>query len=97
MYRHFVAALLLVMAGFTTPELLAQYAQPLQQLPPPLYIKLAGPPGTKVTIHRGEPKSRTFDLPCVVAFRPGYRYRLELTRVQAVLVPTPYRSIHPLM
>ena len=52
---------------------------------PPLYVRLAGSPGMKVTIYRGPPQGQTFDLPCLVGFRPGYRYRIELSEVVSAL------------
>jgi uncharacterized repeat protein (TIGR01451 family) len=69
------------------PVLQAQYPQQAPSLPPALYVRIAGPTGMRVTIYRGTPQSQTMNTPCVVAFRPGYRYRIELGGLQERLRP----------
>ena len=74
--RFFAAAVIAVLAA---PALLpAQYPPAPPNLPPPLYVRLAGPAGMKVSLYRGTAPAQSFDTPCLVAFRPGYRYRIEL-------------------
>jgi uncharacterized repeat protein (TIGR01451 family) len=41
-----------------------------------------------VTIYRGGPHGETINTPCMVAFRPGYQYRIELGGLPAHLRPT---------
>ena len=50
-------------------------------LPPPLFVRLAGPAGMTVTVYRGGPQGEMLNTPCVIAFRPGYRYRIATRRV----------------
>jgi uncharacterized repeat protein (TIGR01451 family) len=80
--RWFVAfRLSLVLSLAALPgALAAQYAvQPM--LPPPLYVRLVGPPGMQVTVYRGAAQGQTLPTPCVIGFRPGYRYRLQLGNI----------------
>ncbi|HVS40605.1 MAG TPA: hypothetical protein VMS17_33930 [Gemmataceae bacterium] len=58
------------------------------QAPPPLpgrgpspflFVRFAGPPGTKATFYQGRPEGRAFDGPVVVGLRPGYIYRVQLS------------------
>jgi uncharacterized repeat protein (TIGR01451 family) len=65
----------------------AQNAAPCPP-PPALFVRLSGPPGMKVTIYRGGPVGEMLNTPCVVGFRPGYRYRIELGDLPAQLRPT---------
>jgi uncharacterized repeat protein (TIGR01451 family) len=58
------------------------YPQPVA-LPAPLYVRLAGPVGTKVTIYRGGASPQTLPAPCIVGFRPGYCYRVELAGMES--------------
>jgi uncharacterized repeat protein (TIGR01451 family) len=51
---------------------------PVPVLPQLQYVRLSGPPGMKVTVYRGRAPAQTFDAPCVLGFRPGYRYRVQL-------------------
>jgi uncharacterized repeat protein (TIGR01451 family) len=67
--------------------LLAQYPPQAPALPPPLFVRLAGPAGMKVTIHRGDFQGQTLDVPCLIAFRPGYRYHIELSGLPENLRP----------
>jgi uncharacterized repeat protein (TIGR01451 family) len=77
-------------ALLTLPGLLmAQNPQQatVSALPPPLYVRIAGPVGMKVTVYRGAANEKSFDTPCVIAFRPGYRYRIELGNLPDRLRP----------
>ena len=81
-FRLAVLAAILVAPGWA----LAQYpsgptfaATPVPVLPALLYVRLLGPAGMKVTIYRGGAAAQTFDAPCMVGFRPGYRYRVQLS------------------
>jgi len=74
----------------------AQFPSQAPQLPPPLYVRLAGPPGMKVTIYRGGPSGQSFDLPCVVGFRAGYRYRIELSGLPEKLRPQASANATPI-
>src|SRR5437660_2253992 len=58
----------------------AQYAAPPQApvMPVPLRVRLAGPPGMRVSVYRGAAPPRSFPAPCQLAFRPGYRFRVRL-------------------
>ena len=77
-----------VLAMLVVPAaLLAQYGPQAAALPPPLFVRLAGPAGMKVTIYRGDFQGQMLDAPCLVAFRPGYHYRLELRALPAQLRP----------
>lgn len=74
MHRQSLLAIGLLFASAAVA--LGQYPQPL---PPPLFVRFAGPPGVKVTLYRGGPTGSTFDTPCTVGLRPGYVYRLEVS------------------
>jgi uncharacterized repeat protein (TIGR01451 family) len=76
--------LALVAAALGAPAWLhAQVAAPpMPQLPPPLYVRIAGPAGMKVTAYRGAAPPQTFTAPCTFAFRPGYRCRLQLGGIE---------------
>jgi uncharacterized repeat protein (TIGR01451 family) len=54
-------------------------AQLSTQLPAPLFVRVAGPPGMKVTLYRGQAQGNTLEAPFVVGLRPGYTYRLAVT------------------
>ena len=61
----------------------AARTQPLPPLPnrgmaPLLFVRFAGPTGTRATFYQGRPEGRTFDAPVVVGLRPGYVYRIKL-------------------
>ena len=71
-----VACASAALAQFTPPP-----PQPALQPPPLLYVRLAGPPGMKVTFYRGEPGGIALDTPCVVGLRPGYSYRVALSNI----------------
>ncbi len=48
-------------------------------MPAPLmYVRFAGPKGTKITVYRGFDAGQTLELPCTLGFRPGYSYRLAV-------------------
>jgi uncharacterized repeat protein (TIGR01451 family) len=59
---------------------------------PLLYVRLVGPPGSRVTLYQGRAKPRSFDSPAVVGLRPGYSYRVMFsnfdTRPGLTLYPT---------
>lgn len=61
-------------------------------LPPPLYVRFAGPPGMHVTAYPGSLKPVTFVAPFQFALRPGYLYRLKISDIPGhpalVLFPT---------
>jgi uncharacterized repeat protein (TIGR01451 family) len=59
----------------------AQFAAAPPLLPPPLYVRLVGPAGMQVTVYRGGQQGVTFNTPCVIGFRPGYHYRLQLGNI----------------
>src|SRR3954453_17357391 len=46
---------------------------------PLLYVRLAGPPGSRVTLFQGRAVPRSFPTPAVVGLRPGYSYRVMLS------------------
>ena len=84
--RRRMTSWLAVVAGMTMSVLAGashgQFApQPNAQLPPLLYLRLAGPQGMKVTLYRGDPAGVTFDAPCIVGLRPGYAYRVALSNI----------------
>jgi uncharacterized repeat protein (TIGR01451 family) len=56
-------------------------AAPLATLPPPLFVRIAGPKGMKATFFRGGAQGQTIETPCVVGLRPGYTYRVALSDV----------------
>jgi uncharacterized repeat protein (TIGR01451 family) len=79
---HIGLRLSLVLSLVVVPGVLsAQYHAPAP-LPPPLYVRLAGPPGMQVTVYRGGAQGVTLTTPCVIGFRPGYRYRLQLGNME---------------
>ncbi|HJZ55924.1 MAG TPA: hypothetical protein VKE74_13225, partial [Gemmataceae bacterium] len=58
--------------------------QPGMGLPipaPVLPAKVLVPQGVRVTAYPGSPLARMYDTPTVLAFRPGYVYRLELSNL----------------
>jgi uncharacterized repeat protein (TIGR01451 family) len=65
---------------------------PLPHPDPLLYVRFNGPPGLKITFYRGAATGRTLEVPCTVALRPGYRYRLKVNgfakRPKEYLTPT---------
>jgi uncharacterized repeat protein (TIGR01451 family) len=95
MRRNLLRAAVVLSALAAPAAVAAQYAAPAQAsaLPPPMYIRLAGPEGMKVTIYRGQVQPQTLATPCVVAFRPGYRYRLELSDIKGHRLATVYPSL----
>ena len=48
---------------------------------PVLPAKVIAPPGVRVAAYPGSPIARMYDTPAVLAFRPGYTYRLELANL----------------
>lgn len=66
-------------------------AAAMYQPPPLLFVKLIGPKGMQVTVHRGAALPMTFDTPCVLGLRPGFRYRLMLTNIE----PFPLERFYP--
>src|SRR5437667_6918807 len=67
-----------------------------RQLPDPvlpnlLFVRFSGPVGAKITFFRSA-NGQTFDVPCTIGLRPGYRYRAQISDVpgfpQLVLSPT---------
>jgi uncharacterized repeat protein (TIGR01451 family) len=73
--------------------MLALPAAVFGQGPPPLFVRLAGPAGMTVTVYRGGPQGEMLNTPCVIGFRPGYRYRIALgglpERLRPSGTPTP--------
>jgi uncharacterized repeat protein (TIGR01451 family) len=53
--------------------------RPVVEWPPLLYVRLDGPPGTKVTFYRGGPAGQSVPMPVVVGLRPGYIYRVQVS------------------
>ena len=45
---------------------------------PLLYVRFAGPEGTRATFYQGRAAPRAFNAPVVVGMRPGYCYRMKL-------------------
>lgn len=83
--RRWIAVVLVALAlsetGVETAR--AQFAFPPAPPPSPLmYVRFSGPRGAKITLYRGFDAGQTFELPCVVGFRPGYSYRLALFEMQ---------------
>src|SRR5262245_25315841 len=70
-----LAALALSPAAFAQPQPCCP-PLPGRGPSPLLYVRLAGPPGTRVTLYQGRAVPRTFPTPAVVGFRPGYSYRV---------------------
>src|SRR5207249_4775349 len=87
-HRHCV-----VIVGLLALPTAVQAQQSPQAAPPPLFVRLAGPPGMRVTIYRGGPHGESLGTPCVVAFRPGYRYRIELADLSEHLRPKAAASV----
>lgn len=52
--------------------------RPPEWPPPLLYVRLDGPPGTRITFFRGGPP-QTLPAPFVVGLRPGYIYRVQVS------------------
>ncbi len=48
---------------------------------PPLFVRLAGPPGTRAVVYPGGQVSRPFEAPVTIGVRPGYIYRVQLTDI----------------
>ena len=55
---------------------------------PLLYVRFAGPPGTRLTFYQGKAPPRPFDAPVAVGMRPGYCYRLRLEQNGVIVYPT---------
>jgi uncharacterized repeat protein (TIGR01451 family) len=87
----------------TSLLLLAVFAQPLPYPPtgplamaplpprapsPLLYVRFAGPEGTRATFYQGKAPPRKFDAPVSVGMRPGYLYRMRLEQKGVVVYPT---------
>jgi uncharacterized repeat protein (TIGR01451 family) len=76
----------LLLALLLGPLADAAWAQfPYQPMPTPLppqaplmYVRFAGPKGTKITVYRGFDAGQILELPCTLGFRPGYSYRLAV-------------------
>jgi uncharacterized repeat protein (TIGR01451 family) len=56
----------------------------LVQAPPLMYVRIAGPAGTKLTVYRGSDDGKTLELPATLGFRPGYTYRFALHEVPGI-------------
>lgn len=83
MQRSFVRILLLaLLIGLTADAAWPQF--PYQPMPRPvpqaplMYVRFAGPKGTKIIVYRGLDAGQTLELPCTLGFRPGYGYRLAV-------------------
>lgn len=50
-------------------------------VPPPLWVKVPGPKGMKITFYPGTAKPRTLTAPFTVALRPGYVYRVKVSNI----------------
>src|SRR5262245_49954218 len=66
---------------------------PVAKMPPLLYLRLAGPPGMKLSIQRGAEPAVSLDTPCVIGIRPGYCCRLALSNVRGFPGTTFYPSL----
>lgn len=80
-------------AGSGAPMLMP-YPQPGMGLPVPapvLPARVIAPKGVRVTAYPGTPMARIYDTPAVLAFRPGYVYRLELSNI----TPDPNVMLYP--
>jgi uncharacterized repeat protein (TIGR01451 family) len=64
-------------AGAEPPPLSPRGPSPL------LFVRFSGPPGLRTTFYQGSPQGRAFDNPVVVGLRPGYLYRIEVSRLPA--------------
>jgi uncharacterized repeat protein (TIGR01451 family) len=75
------AALLGTAAGQAPPPLPHHGAEGHEGRGPSpfLFVRFAGPDGTKVTFYQGRPEGRVFDAPVVAGLRPGYCYRIRLS------------------
>jgi uncharacterized repeat protein (TIGR01451 family) len=62
------------------------------RMPPLLYLRLAGPKGMKVTLYR-DGAAATFEAPCVIGVRPGYRYRFAISDVPGFRGATFYPTL----
>jgi uncharacterized repeat protein (TIGR01451 family) len=61
-------------------------------LPAPLlFVRLAGPPGTHLTVYQGGPFRRDLPTPGLLGLRPGYIYRVEITGLEG----RPTVSLYP--
>ncbi len=56
-------------------------ASPGQYIPPPLYLRINGMEGMRVTFYRGTGKPVTRIAPFRVAVRPGYVYRIKISNI----------------
>jgi uncharacterized repeat protein (TIGR01451 family) len=66
------------------PGQMLHYPHPAMGLPipaPVLPAKVLAPQGVRVAAYPGSPLARLYDTPTVLAFRPGYSYRLELSNL----------------
>lgn len=70
---------MLLLAGTAWAQYPAHPGAMGPQLPNPLYVRFAGPPGMKVTFFRGQKANTTLAVPFVVGVRPGYVYRLAVS------------------
>src|SRR5262245_58975993 len=80
-------------AGVPPRVLLAPFL-PVPVIPAPaplLPVKVLAPKGVRVTAYPGSPLAKSFDTPVVLAFRPGYSYRFELSN----LPNQPGRTLYP--
>lgn len=66
-------------------------ALPGHGLSPLLFLRFIGPPGLRVTFYQGQPRGRAFDAPVAIGMRPGYPYRIQLSRLPGL----PGVSIYP--
>jgi uncharacterized repeat protein (TIGR01451 family) len=79
-----------VLALLASPAAVAAQCPPPDpcQPPPPLFVRFSGPAGMTVTVYRGGAHGDTLNTPCLVGFRPGYQYRIELGGLPAQLRPS---------
>jgi uncharacterized repeat protein (TIGR01451 family) len=80
MHRSYAGMLLLaILIGAMENDAAAQFPpQPMPVQAPLMYVRFAGPKGTKITVYRGFDAGQTLELPCTLGFRPGYSYRLAV-------------------
>jgi uncharacterized repeat protein (TIGR01451 family) len=63
---------------------LASGGDPFLEPPPAaplLFVRVIGPAGMQVTVRPATPEARIFPTPTVIGFRPGYRYRLQISNL----------------
>jgi uncharacterized repeat protein (TIGR01451 family) len=83
MNRHFPFLSLLVLVSFLAAARADMQPRPLPMHGPAplLFVRFNGVPGMRVTFFQGRAAPRELPAPAVVGMRPGYRYRVELSRL----------------